>query len=312
MACLSDGRHLYHYYRDRYSIGLLRDLSRYDKEGLSIAALKRSNYAQLLQKPRVKAAMATLGNRPTGDDWFYHDYDEQQEVFVLTLGVWGGEKGNSRRWEQTSRPGCNLVLQMNFAGEHDALYAKLKAEYAPFGCFNHPISEKRHTLAWARLDIDFEHNCALIEEIQNDWLRDVKWFEKRVMGKLKAGDAPDSKTNLWDVNCSLKTAQSYCRFVLGRYAPIWDEAMLWAAISFLREEIGIRDIFYHSVDSGRLLKRIGGRLPPNSIYTDLPRRFCFAPTDEAPEFLRKEKRFQKVKKSHPKLSFFKLPELQVV
>ncbi|MGL4666681.1 MAG: hypothetical protein ACRCWR_01975 [Saezia sp.] len=88
--------------------------------------------------------------------------------------------------------------------------------------------------------------------------------------------------------------------------------MLWAGISFLREEIGICDIFYHSFDGGRFLKRIdGNRLPLRSLYTNLPRRFCFAPTQEAPEFLHKEKFFHKVLKTHQSLSFFKMPELLV-
>ena len=48
VACLVGERTLYHYYRDRYSIGLLRHLSR--RQPLSIAALKQSPYAPLLQK----------------------------------------------------------------------------------------------------------------------------------------------------------------------------------------------------------------------------------------------------------------------
>lgn len=318
IACLPDERNVFYYYRDRYSIGLLRYLSRNAKQGLSIAELKKSNYAALLRKPRVRTVMANFGKIPlTEEDWFYHDYDEQQEVFVLTLGLWGDEEGssrNSRRWQQTSRSGCNLVLQMNFSGEHDAQYAKLGLENgdSPFAWYAHPISKQRHTLAWARIDLDFASDTALIEEIQNDWLREVIYLEKAISRKLKAGVTLESQTDLWDVNCSLKVAQQYCRFVLERYTTIWDEAMLWAAINFLREEIGIKHIFYHSVDSGRLLKRIGGSLPPRSLYTDLPRRFCFVPTQEAPEFLCRESRFHRVAKAYKNLNFFKLPELQMV
>lgn len=311
IACLSGQRNLYYYYRDRYSLGLLRHMSRYASKGLNVAALKNSDYAPLLQKPRIKTILATLGkNQPTEEYWSGYDYDQKQEMFVLTLGLWGGEKRKEWSWKQTSRFGYNLVLQMNFSSEHDAQYAKLQTEENPFAMYCHPTSKKRNTMAWARIDLDLQSNSALIEEIQNDWLREVNDFEKGVARRLKAGSAPEGDAQIWNVNCSLKTAQQYCRFVRERYSPIWDEAMLWATISFLREEIGIRHIFYHSAESGKILKRIKYGQPPRSLYTDLPRRFCFVPTREVPEFLQKDKLLQKTLKSHPALKFFKMPELQ--
>ena len=84
--------------------------------------------------------------------------------------------------------------------------------------------------------------------------------------------------------------------------------MLWAAISFLREEIGIDHIFYHSAESGRLLKHIQGGLPPYSLYSDLPRRFCFALSPEVPVFLQQEKTFRKAARQNQALRFFKMPE----
>ena len=61
--------------------------------------------------------------------------------------------------------------------------------------------------------------------------------------------------------------------------------MLAATIWFLREEIGISRIYYHTHEYGAQLKRIRWGLPPRSLYTSLPRRFCFERTEEAPEFL---------------------------
>ena len=152
IACLPSERNLYYYYRDRYSLGLLRHISRYGDKGLSLAALKNSHYAPLLQKPRIKNILAKIGkHQPTEDYWSGYDYDEQQEMFVLTLDTWGEDRRKHWRGQQTSRPGCNLVLQMNFSGKHDAEYAKLHARYAPFSNSGHPISDKRHTLAWPEL-----------------------------------------------------------------------------------------------------------------------------------------------------------------
>lgn len=313
IACLPGERTLYYYYKDRYSIALLYHLSRSHHKGLSVAALKTSEYAPLLQKPRVKTILSGLGHHlPDKDYWLGHDYDQQQEIFTLTLGLWGDRKHSNWHWQQTSRPGCNLVLQMNFSGKHDREYAKLKAEGDPFTYRGHPVSDKRHTLAWARIDLDFHNNCALIEEIQNDWLREVAELKRRIDNKIKAGASPADDTKIWGLTCPLNVSLDYCRFVLGRYAPIWDEAMLWATINFLREEIGIRHIFYHSAESGKILKHLNGALSPRSLYTDLPRRFCLTPTAEAPELLQQEKFFHKVTKNYPSLNFFKMsfPMLQ--
>ncbi len=307
IACLPSERTLYYYYKDRYSIALLHHLSSSYQKGLSVAALKASDYAPLLQKPRIKNILSGLGHQlPDPSYWTRHDYDQAQETFILTLGLWGDRKQSNWRWQQTSRPGCNLVLQMNFSRKHDHEYAKLKADNEPFTYRGHPVSDKRHTLAWARIDLDFHNNCALIEEIQNDWLREVAELKRRIDNKIKAGVSLSENTNIWGLTCPLAVSQHYCRFVLERYTPIWDEAMLWATISFLREEIGIRHIFYHSMESGKILKHIGGTLPPRSLYTNLPRRFCLSPTAEAPEFLQQEKFFHKVLRAHPSLNFFKM------
>ena len=69
--------------------------------------------------------------------------------------------------------------------------------------------------------------------------------------------------------------------------------MLTAAIRFLVEEIGIHSIFYHSFTTGAAIKRIRGQLPPKSLYTSLPRQFCFEPVAEAPSFIANHRRVRK-------------------
>lgn len=305
VACLVGERTLYPYYRDRYSLGLLRHLSR--QGPLSVAALKDSPYAALLHKPRVKNVLAELGGRRIEECLLAgHDYDEAQETFLLTLDTWGSQRRSERRWRQTSRPGYNLVLQLNFCARHDARYARLGCTDSRFNYYGHPVSSRRNTLAWARLDLDLASGTALIEEIQSDWIRRVAWLAERVAWRLRSGQTLDDEARLYGLHCSLRTAQEYCDFVLTRYSAIWAEAMLWAAIAFLREEIGLTRIFYHSAEGGRLLKRIQGSQPPRSLYTELPRKFCFAPTGEAPEFLLAEPEARKTLRQHPELSFFRL------
>ncbi|MEL7153019.1 MAG: hypothetical protein AAFN51_04335, partial [Pseudomonadota bacterium] len=72
---------------------------------------------------------------------------------------------------------------------------------------------------------------------------------------------------------------------LATFGPIWARAAMLAALAFSVRELGIRRVWMHQPATGAKLKAISGELPPRSIYTDLPKRFGFQPTDRAPEFL---------------------------
>jgi hypothetical protein len=72
---------------------------------------------------------------------------------------------------------------------------------------------------------------------------------------------------------------------LADYYCLWDEAALSAAIKFIIDELGIGQIYYHTFDTGNVLKGMWNSHPPRSLYTDLPRKFCFDLTDEAPRML---------------------------
>ena len=60
--------------------------------------------------------------------------------------------------------------------------------------------------------------------------------------------------------------------------------MLCAALRFIVHGLGLRTIYYHSPVSGTRLKRM--KDAPVSIYTALPRRFCFERTTAVPSFAR--------------------------
>jgi hypothetical protein len=125
-----------------------------------------------------------------------------------------------------------------------------------------------------------------------------------VENKLRAGHA--ASDSLWYDRKQLPLAPlaAYCADTLDRYTGIWAEAMLWAALQFIREELGIRRVFYHSEAGGRLLKHIRWSAPPRSLYTELPRRFCFAPTRERPAFLEEDKETRQLLRQHPEIEFF--------
>ena len=85
----------------------------------------------------------------------------------------------------------------------------------------------------------------------------------------------------------------YVDEVLQPHIAVWDEAMLTATLRFLREDLGIRRIFYHTFDGGNRIKALRSGMPPRSLYTRLPRRFCFRKTAEVPSFLMAQRRVRK-------------------
>ncbi len=272
--CLPKGRTPFYYFKDRYALLLL---------GMAIDApvrkrdLKGSAFARLLDKDVVKSAISKCGSAAIVPDTFDIDWPSEYECYLLTLGAWA----SLDRWGQTSRRGYNLVLQLNFSSRHDKKYRKLIETDGrhPFEFRGHPVSTgKLRTLAWSRMDIDLSSGEALIEEIQNDWIRCARRVRRR------AGTARNV-LRYRGVELRASAVVEYVDSVLQSHASFWDEAMLSATIWFLRRELGIRTIYYHTHESGAALKRIKHTLPPRSIYSALPRRFCFAKTDARPGFL---------------------------
>lgn len=271
-------RVLFRYYKDRYAAMLLEDLL---QPRLPIRALREGRFARLLDRPAIKALVASKG-----DGWLHHDdllmlWPQAVETYVVTFTSWGSEKSADRLWNQTSRPRRQLVLQLNFPHLHDERYRRLifNAGENPFVYTRHPINQEgRNTLAWARFDVDLLAGEALIEEVQNDWIRKVEWALERAFrgyGKFKEPAARES-------------LKLYAETVLAPHAAIWSEAVLAAVLHLLGHAFGIRRVWYHHFDTGCALKKLQRKKwskPPRSLYTDLPRRFCFELTDEPPEFI---------------------------
>ena len=249
------------------------------ESGITMRELKQSRFAGLLNKPVVKRVTAQAGGNALCRESFESFWPDEYEAYLLTLGHWGAEKG----WKnyQLSRPGKNLVLQLNFSSKHNRQYFRWVAPEGkrwPFVYWPHPVSRERVTLAWARIDIDLDHGEALIEEIQNDWIRRVfswnRWLIKNSDKKVRGTD------------CSISKLTTYIEKGLAPHLKIWDEAMMASAIWFLKEELGIQRIFYNTFETGNRLKNIDYGEPPRSVYANLPRRFCFEECGESPIFLR--------------------------
>ncbi|MEO0421764.1 MAG: hypothetical protein AAF184_05480 [Pseudomonadota bacterium] len=284
IACLPDDRTLFHYYPQRYALVLLSHLI---GERTPVSDLRRRAYRKLLEQPAVKAAMAMRGDGHVDPDTFRAYWPaERPHGFVLTLGTWG-ERGH-HSWYQTTRGGYNLVVQLNINAGDMACLKRFTDDPTWFNCWGHPSRRPhqrhyRETLAWARLDVDFDTNEALIEEVQSDFVRDLQRYVSR-------DDEP---------------APPLAR-LLRELRGLWQEAMLTATIDFVWRELGIDHVYYHEFETGNWLKDLRYSQPPRSLYDRLPRRFCMTLTGDAPRMLREHRACAKRLRRLPDAKFFQL------
>jgi hypothetical protein len=286
--CLPRGKTPFHYFKDRYALWLL---ALYLDEGKRIHDVKQSKYSRVLQKPILRDVLRRCSSGIMRADDVLSVSALRPETFHLGLGMWGGRCNERDIWFQTSRPGKNLVLQLNFTSKHDAEHNRIIAEnslWHPLECRVHPIAKKgSRTLAWARCDVDLANGEALIEEIQNDWLRYAQ-SEKRRLDRAIHEKRTRYIQFFYRSSVRAIDLDRYFNDVLRPYRVIWSEAMLTAALWFLRVELGIPRIYYNTWDTGCRFKGIDrDDGPPRSLYSDLPRHFCFEETDEPPEFIRR-------------------------
>lgn len=270
-------RLLFRYYKDRYAAMLLERIL---QPRLSIRALRAGPYARLLDRPAIKALVASKGDGVLHRDDLLLLWPFETLSYGVTFAGWGSEKSRDRRWNQTSRPRRQLVLQLNFPHAHDTEYRRLihDAKEMPFQCRYHPANRgERITMAWARIDIDTQSGEALIEEVQNDWIRNVG----DNLADAIAGWGRYAKP------ADLEKLRHYAAIVLAPHAAMWSEAVLAAALEILIGECGLSRIWYHHFATGCEIKNLHKLFwkPPRSLYTDLPKRFCFELTDEPPAFI---------------------------
>lgn len=301
IACLPKGRTLFHYHRDRYVLYLLERLVRRG-ELRTLADLRKSPYASWLNKPLLKTWAAKQGRPDAPLETLLHHWPEELEntTYLLSLGRWGSELFDS--YYQTSRPGLNLVLHLNLPMEHERRLRNVGVDdvwYLQRSA--HPLAESRITLAWARIDLDWASGQAIVEEIQSDWLRDMPALFNEARATLKNGERQ------FDWQGMPVNALEMLRYQdeLRRHEKLWSEATLTAALWFLQHELGIREVFYHSWQTGVAVKRMPDySVPPRSLYTELPERFGFQRTRRGPEFLERDPKVKKVKKRQTEWNWY--------
>lgn len=297
IACLPEERTRFSYFRDQYAVYLLQ---RYleTAETNDIRALKQSPVKKLLDRPLVYELLKRAGNGALVAEQLECLWPIETDQYVLTLGRWGHRSRYD--WSQTSRPGANLVLQLNLNNRLNEIFRAISGcdlNRVTTAC--HPRSHKRSaTLAWARLDLDFATGEILIEEIQSDLIRDLERIYQCAQSEAFGDYMPVFRSGTL---ASRKSVAAYCARVIASQKRIWAEAMMTATLWFVHEELGFRKIFYHTFETGRVMKRIGGNAPPRSLYKDLPEKFCFQKTKQPPRFIVQDS------KAHRRLKAVKSP-----
>lgn len=285
VTCLPVGRTVFRYAPDQFAVMVLRYLL---EAGHDAAELKRSRFGRLFERKPVRELLAAHGRADLTVNHLHYVQLDKSAPWRLSLGRWGNEK--HWRWQQVSRPGVNLVLQLDFTRQHDETFDRLLGGNAApcFVCEHHPHNVNGRTFAWARIDVDFDTGEALIEEIQSDWVRAAGRMAERGPSRHDLRRLSDDDARSYLNSASGRQAlRTYRDEVLMPAVADWQETVMAAAMFFIVEELGLREVYMHQFDNGNRLKNIDPRwAPPRSIYTDLPRRFCFEKSSDIPSFLK--------------------------
>lgn len=275
----------YSYFQDRYAFQFLAwTLETHGEK--SVGQLKQHAFGKFLNKPLLKKLSGK--NSKWSAELLQMQWPETCRNYEITFDKWGNHKEWSRYWNQSCRKGSNLVLQLNFSEDHDLAQHKFKSGWGwldnNYAC--HPVRKGgRHTLSWSRIDIDWETEEALIEEIQSDWITSLL-DSRKMYQNIKNGRSRYQKKLTKNEEKLIEILASYLES-LRFEVKHWPEITLAATIDLLRNQLGIKKIWYHTPESGALVKRLGTDGVPRSHYKDLPRRFGFQRKQEWPEFIRK-------------------------
>lgn len=304
----------FHYSRGQYALMLLANAL---EQPITLRDLKPTVFGRLIEKPCVQEVLRAAGSLDiTSRDLQYTQRQlPDRQAYRISFSQWGDPDSDvwMPDYDQTSRPGMNLVLQLNFPRTHQRDFANLlsPASFAAFNYSGHPVSKSpgESRLAWSRIDIDLVRREALIEEVQCDWVRDATRYRTEIasarnsLGRngtiprnLAPGQYPPGTIHAMAEYLKTPCDQlqqrmnTYIDRVLAPYAKVWDEAVLAATIHLLRRNLGIGRIYYHTFESGNHMKHLDeGDQPPRSLYTDLPRQFAFVKTMRPPRMLMEDR-----------------------
>jgi hypothetical protein len=284
----------YAYHSDEYSRFLLRQKIR---KPTRLSELKSTPFRHHLDRPNLKDRLRGSGDgkiHPQQLHRWASPSNEENLWFNLSLGKWGCHN-HLCSYHQTSRGGWNLVLRLNFSSQHNHPFSRLLGLDArdSFEFDSHPIDQKGLTLAWTRIDYDPKSKEVLVEEIQSDWVREVRSDLEHLEELDHATRRELTDHHHWNGDQLLLRLKRYHDQLLNPYRKQWKDAMLTSTLWFLVKKMGFRKVFFHSHESQAAYKDFGYRQhPPRSLYRDLPLRFGFKATHDRPSFLKWDRRIE--------------------
>jgi hypothetical protein len=161
----------------------------------------------------------------------------------------------------------------------EQMLAKIQADgtYELFDHINTASKNSGHPyvkdqIGWTRIELNPEEKYILVDEVQTDHMNAIDRIKTETyQGKSYAEHIMNKK------NLTPEQFVVYLNTFKNHIRDFYDIAM--DTISQFARANGYERIFYHTYESGKRLKHNN---PPESIYTELPARHFFAPTEETP------------------------------
>lgn len=306
-------REKFPYRKDGFALTRLLDET---GEGKSVAEIKKGPNGRFLNLPLIRDFISRIGDGQLTPDQFLFATTHATDLYLVTLDKWGNEKKYwTRSWDQMARPGFNLVIQLNLSNKHLEKIRRVDhdlLDYMTPQFSDHPVRDDGLvTVSWARIDMDVMSGVALIEEIQSDWIRETGYLRNRV----KSMSLRDNLSHLFRHHDKPAPRKSWLKYLEGndfhRMEKHWAEATLEATCQFLKQEIGITDIYLYDFETGNRFKGMKSDYyqPPRSLYTSLPKRYGMKRVNEVPAFLLKktDRHLRKAMRAAPSI-FWKMSD----
>ncbi len=133
----------------------------------------------------------------------------------------------------------------------------------------HPWADNQ--IGWARLELDEENKIILVDEIQSDHMNALGRIARHRYSGYNTYMKDKWKLSNDEINVVVKKLKG----MIKSFPDLMTEA-----ISAFAKANGFKKLYWHTYESGRKLK--GAGTPPKSLYTTVPKRNYFKPTDERP------------------------------
>ena len=204
-------------------------------------------------------------------------FEEQNNTttFGLEYSGWNFDLQRSIGESQAGQLVLNIIVPPSIIH-----FMKKDRTYELFDKINETSKESGHPykedqLGWARLELDEQYHYILVDEIQTDHMNALhKIFKEKYRDETYA----ETIKHKWKLSDDefIKIVNNLKEIV----RPFPDIAI--KAISDFARKNGFDTLYWHTYESG---KKIKSNQPPKSLYTTVPKRNFFTPTNEKPFLL---------------------------